>query len=139
MLVLSSIGSAMEGICGVPPVCTKQYDCLQGGKNLNLGICTACHAEVKNVIPPGPSALQQAYDRDTKIDISGVKIATRHGECDWCGKAYNISGGSMWQTPWGILVPHCSDKCAKSHAAFNVVHDWQLHLIREHRYSPKQH
>ena len=135
MLVLSSIGSAMEGTCGVPLVCTKKYDCLQGGKNVELGICTACHTEVKNVIPPGPSALQQAYDRDTEIDISGVKIATRHGECDWCGKAYDISGGSMWQTPWGIMVPHCSDICVLSHATSNVVHARQLHLVPVHEHS----
>ena len=127
----------MDGIYGVPPVCAKKYDCLQGGNNINLGICTACHTEVKTVLPQGPSALQQAYDDIPDYDISGVKIETRHGRCDWCGEAYNISGGSMWQTPWGIMVPHCSDMCAKSHAASNVVHAWQLHLIREHRYSPK--
>ena len=123
----------MEGTCGVPLVCTKKYDCLQGGKNVELGICTACHAEVNNVIPPGPSALQQAYDDIPDYDIPWVKIETRHGRCDWCGEAYNISGGSMWQTPWGIMVPHCSDICVLSHATSNVVHAWQLHLVHEHR------
>ena len=125
----------MEGTCGVPRACTKKYDCLQGGRSAELVICTACLAEVKAVILPGPSAFQQAYDRDAGYDIFGAKIAPRHGQCDWCNKAYGISGGSMWRTPWGIMVPHCSDICVMSHAASNVVHAWQLHLIREHRLS----
>ena len=128
---LSSIGSAMEGTCGVPPACTKKYGCLQGEKvDVELGMCTACYAEVKNVLPPGPSALQQASDRDTIINQ--CEIATR-GQCDWCGQAYDISGVSVWQTPWGTMVPHCSGICMRSHAASNVIHAWQIHLRREHR------
>ena len=137
---LSSIGSAMEGTCGVPPACTKKYGCLQGEKvDVELGMCTACYAEVKNVLPPGPSALQEAFDRDTFNQWG--EIATRwvrryimgRGQCDWCGQAYDISGGSVWQTPWGTMVPHCSDICMRSHAASNVIHAWQIHLMREHR------